>query len=283
MKLLVIEGNTKERREETLAQSGSTTGESYAAELKSLEKDAETVIAYPVDRGWAGMEGYTWSDFDGAVITGSGLRIEEGKPAMMRQIEFVREALKGGVPFFGSCWGLQVLVVCAGGQVKENANGREVGVGRKIRLTEAGLSHEMYAGKQEVFDAVSIHMDHTIKLPDGAKLLASNDMSEVQSLEIEGLGARAWGVQYHPEFNLAYMANILDAFADNFVEAGNFPDVETVYSTAKHMRIVTDDPNRLDIRRLYGWHDDIVMEKVRRIELRNWLDVVVKDRMREKA
>ena len=42
---------------------------------------------------------------------------------------------------FGSCWGLQVITAAAGGSVRKNPKGREIGFGRGIRLTEAGRKH----------------------------------------------------------------------------------------------------------------------------------------------
>ena len=55
--------------------------------------------------------------FDGIAITGSALNIYKGEPASLRQIDFAREVFARRIPFFGSCWGLQVTVVAAGGEV----------------------------------------------------------------------------------------------------------------------------------------------------------------------
>ena len=59
-------------------------------------------------------------------------------PEVTRQIDLVRAALATGTPMFGSCWGLQVITAAAGGSVRKNPKGREIGFGRGIRLTEAG-------------------------------------------------------------------------------------------------------------------------------------------------
>ena len=56
----------------------------------------------------------------------------------MRQVELARAVYKSGTPFFGSCWGLQVATVAAGGSVRQNPRGREVGIARDLTLTSAG-------------------------------------------------------------------------------------------------------------------------------------------------
>ena len=65
-------------------------------------------------------------------------------------------------------WGLQVVVTAAGGSVRKNPKGREIGFGRGIRLTEAGRKHPMYIGKLDVFNAPTVHLDEVDMLPPGS-------------------------------------------------------------------------------------------------------------------
>ena len=62
-------------------------------------------------------------------------------------VALLRHALDSGVNFFGSCWGLQMAVMAAGGTVERNARGREVAYARNLWLTDAGRSHSMHAGR----------------------------------------------------------------------------------------------------------------------------------------
>src|SRR5689334_8824273 len=117
MRLLVVEGNNRAARERHRATYGLTPSESYAAVLKSLASEAVCDIALPADEGAnlpdaAGLESY-----DGVVITGSGLNVWKPEPEVMRQVELARAVYKSRTPFFGSCWGLQVATVAAGGEV----------------------------------------------------------------------------------------------------------------------------------------------------------------------
>ena len=115
----------------------------YADLLRSLLPGAVVDICYPADPGAnlpiGGLEGY-----DGVAITGSALNVYDRGPEIDRQIELAREVLKSRTPLFGSCWGLQVITVAAGGVVRANPKGREIGIGRKIALTPAGRDHPMY-------------------------------------------------------------------------------------------------------------------------------------------
>ena len=115
----------------------------YADLLRQLLPGAVVDICYPADPGAnlpiGGLEGY-----DGVAITGSALNVYDGGPAIEPQIELAREVLKSKTPLFGSCWGLQVITVAAGGMVRPNPKGRELGIGRRIALTPAGRDHPMY-------------------------------------------------------------------------------------------------------------------------------------------
>ena len=116
-----------------------------------------------------------------------------GGPQIDPQIELAKAVLAAKTPLFGSCWGLQVITVAAGGSVRKNPKGREIGFGRRIRLTAAGRGHPMYAGKDEVFNSVTVHLDEVESVAPGTQVLSSNLTSAVQSAEIRVGKARRLG------------------------------------------------------------------------------------------
>ena len=126
-----------------------------------------------------GLEGY-----DGVVITGSALHVYDRGPHIEPQIELARAVFDSSTPLFGSCWGLQVITTAAGGSVRRNPKGREIGFGRRIRLTASGRGHPIFAGKDEVFDAVTIHLDEVETLAPNMHVLALNAFSAVQAAEV---------------------------------------------------------------------------------------------------
>jgi GMP synthase (glutamine-hydrolysing) len=270
-RLLVIEGNTAEGRALYSAAGGAAPSESYSRLLRELLPDATTDICYPADSGAnlpdrMGLEGY-----DGVAITGSSLNIYNGGPEIDRQIELVRSVFAARTPVFGSCWGLQVLTVAAGGSVRMNPKGREVGIGRRIGLTAAGRGHPMYERKAEVFDAVTVHRDEVETLAPGMQVLAANGVSEVQAAEIRVDGATAWGVQYHPEYTLHDMAVTVRRYGKRMVDEGFFSQESELLAYAHDLEMLHSDPRNKSLAWRHGL-DGAVLEKPQRVrEIENWI------------
>ena len=103
---------------------------------RGIASDAIVDICTPADGD--GTAPQPLDSYDGVAITGSSLNIYQRDIASLRQIDFVREVFARGIPMFGSCWGLQLATVAAGGEVGLNPAGREVAFARKIALTPAG-------------------------------------------------------------------------------------------------------------------------------------------------
>ena len=191
-RLLVIEGNSPRTMAEHVAVGGTVASQGYAKLLRELMPGATVEACFPADPAAALPSGAALEGYDGVTITGSGLHVYDRGPEVTRQVELVRAVLGSGTPLFGSCWGLQVITVAAGGSVRRNPNGREIGFGRGIRLTEHGRKHPMYAGKADVFNAPTVHLDEVETLAPGATVLAANAMSAVQSIELKTGGSAAW-------------------------------------------------------------------------------------------
>jgi GMP synthase (glutamine-hydrolysing) len=272
LRLLIVEGNVRAARERHRATYGLTPAESYAAVVKSLAQDAVCDIALPADDGAnlpdpAGLESY-----DGVIITGSALNLWKAEPESMRQVELARSVYKSGTPFFGSCWGLQVATVAAGGSVRANPKGREVMIARDIRLTEAGRGHDLYAGKDPIFASPCIHGDEVEALPDDAVVLASNAVSAVQAAEIRHDGGRFWGVQYHPEYSLNEMTAIMHRYKPTLLAEGFFRDEASVDGWVADLDALVADARRTDIAWRYGFGEDVLDRSRRLKEIGNFLE-----------
>ena len=280
-RLLVIEGNTADGRALLTAAGGRAPSTGYAELLRDLMPGAVVDICYPADAGAnlpgkEGVEGY-----DGAVITGSALHVYQRGPHVDPQIELAKAVLDARTPMFGSCWGLQVITVATGGVVRRNPKGREIGFGRRIRLTASGRGHPMYAGKDEVFNAVTVHLDEVETVSPGTQVLSSNLTSAVQSAEIRCGEAVAWGTQYHPEYTLGDIAATLRRYGKTLVDDGFFPDEANLLAYSKELDMINADPT---IKWLAWRHalDQVILDKAIRVkEISNWLDHQVRP-MREK-
>ena len=229
IRILVVEGNTAATREATVAAGGRETADTYIDALRFAQPEVACDVVRPTDGDTAPPGGAALAEYDGIAWTGSALNAYDGGPDIDSQIDLCKAALATGVPVLGSCWGLQVAVTAAGGEVVLNPDGRELGIARKIRRTEAGREHPLFDGKPDVFDAIAVHKDEVSRLPEGATVLACNGHSAVQALEFSVPGGSTfWGVQYHPEFDLRDIGVISRRYGPALVEEGFFADLDAV-------------------------------------------------------
>src|SRR2546426_3586825 len=141
--------------------------ELYVRVLRKVAPDARLETLFIADLDTALPDARQVQAYDGFIWTGSNLTIYENDPRVTRQIEFTRLIFEVGRPQFGSCWGVQMAAVAAGGEVRKNPHGREMGFARKLRLTAEGRVHPMYEGKPDVFDGFISHLDEVTRLPNG--------------------------------------------------------------------------------------------------------------------
>lgn len=281
--ILIVDGAPSASQDLLVASGGRRHGPNYGAALASQARDSvgdvKTYVLGAAD-GESLPQGMALSDFDGIAWTGSPLNAYHDTPEVKRQIEFARTAFASGVPCFGSCWGLQVMMVALGGTVRLNPRGAEMGVARSILLTDEGRGHPMYAGKPAVFDALCVHQDEVDKLPDGAIRLAGNGVSDVQAVSLHDGDRSFWGVQYHPEYDLLQISAMFRRSAKRLVDRGLLPDMPTAENFAADLRALHDDPARKDIAWRYGISADIIEPDRHRVEFANWLKAEVAPRMK---
>jgi GMP synthase (glutamine-hydrolysing) len=270
-----MEGNSPETRAQHVAAGGMVASQGYANLLQELLPSAVVDICFPGDPGSNLPIGEALEGYDGVAITGSGLHIYDGGPTVTRQIELTRAILEVGTPVFGSCWGLQVLTTAAGGTVRKNPKGREIGFGRGIRLTEPGRKHPMYVGKPEVFNAPTVHLDEVETVAPGMTVLASNQVSDVQSAEIKYNGTTAWGVQYHPEYPLREVATIVRRVGPRLIDEGFFLNTADIETFASDLDALDRNPSDKRLSWRHGISRNVLEKKLRTGEVANWLEFQV--------
>lgn len=274
MRILVAEGNLHASREQARGIAGFTQGERYADVLRRLAPGLR-VDVYDMPDG-PETPPAPLDSYDGVVVTGSALNIHEDRPEVHRQIAFARRVFDIGLPFFGSCWGLQVATVAAGGEVRANPRGREIGYARRIRLNEAGASHPMHAGRASCFDAPAVHADHVTRLPEGMTVTAANEVSAVQAAEIRHGNGIFWGVQYHPEYTLRDLSDVLVRYAPIMIEQeGMFAARAELDRYVEDLRVLDADRSRRDIAWRLALDADLLDDRRRHCEIGNWLRLQV--------
>lgn len=233
MRLLVVEGNTEDTWRKRQALGGVPYHKRFEIMLKILRPQTQVAFAFPAEKDSNLPTQADLTRFDGVLWTGSSLYVNDAQPAVHRQLTFAHDVFRSGVPFYGSCWGLQIAAVVAGGQVTTCKKGREFGITSPISLTEEGRKYPGFASRKGGFQALCIHLDEVSRLPENAIVLAGNDHSNIQAVTIRYKKSEFFGVQYHPEFMVSDLVFIARHMSATLIGEGLFGSVEDVEGFAK--------------------------------------------------
>jgi GMP synthase (glutamine-hydrolysing) len=275
-RILVIDGNIAEVRARQRAALGYDSGTGYANVLRRIDPSLRVDVLAAADG--AGLPaGVALGSYDGVTVTGSALNVYHGGAPVARQVELAKAVFEAGVPFFGSCWGLQIAVTAAGGEVRAKPRGREFGFARRVVLTAAGREHPLFAGKPAVFEAPAIHRDYIASLPTGAQTLALNDFGLQAASFTHGRGT-FWGVQYHPEYDYQDIAAAAERYGQTLVGEGMFRDAASLAAFAGELRALQANPADAPLLWKHGLGAGMQSEPLRLLEIRNWLQVQARPR-----
>ncbi|RLC70739.1 MAG: type 1 glutamine amidotransferase [Chloroflexi bacterium] len=274
--ICIINGYPKTSRENFDRSNVGHPHDLYQDFLRRYTPQSTVDVLYAADPGVELPAGVSLDAYDGYIWTGSDLTIYHHDDARVtRQIKLAQAIFEAGVPSYGSCWGIQMAAVAAGGEVKKNPKGREWGLARNIQRTAEGRESLLLQGKPERYDGFTMHLDEVTRLPPGAKLLAVDEHTHVQALEVVHGKGVFWATQYHPEYNLREMARLISARADPLVKEGFFETPEAVQTYARQMNELHDNPDSVALRQELAVGDDILDGGIREQELRNWIDHLV--------
>ena len=281
---LIIDGYSAESRDE-LEQAGmSLAWKLFVDMLLSQLKEATYDILLPSDDGVQMPGEDDLTQYSGILWTGCNLSITElSNPSVRNQIALAQSAYAVGIPSFGSCWGLQVAAVAAGGKVEPNPNGREMGLARKIYQTTCVSTHPMFKGRDKVFDAFTSHDDIVTQMPEGGIVLAGNLFSPIQAAEIKYEKGVFWAVQYHPEYTLHEMARLIIAREQKLIEKGFFKNADHLSKYVDALEELSSHPERSDLRWQLAVDDDILDKTKRCTEFINWLERLVLPQVAQKG
>ncbi len=272
-RILVIDGYPEKVRKKLVEDGATVAADLYVGTLKTCRDDVECDVIFSADLGASLPSGASLQSYDGALWTGSVVSVtQDDDPAICQQIELTRAVFDAGVSGFGSCFAIQIATVAAGGTVIRNPKGREGGIGRNLRLTEAGRAHPVFAGRDDVFEAAMIHEDMVESLPDGGIVLVESDMCPIQAATFPTGKAMFTGVQYHPEFHLAELGAILWRQRKALIREGFYVDADSVRAVADDMIALGRDPQRMELRTKIGVQNDLLDDNIRLNEVRNWVN-----------
>ena len=184
LNILIVEGNLKEENDSFSNVGIPTHTESLKESLNHFTKKLNFDVVNPSSDEDLQSIKSKLSSYDGLIWGGSSLNIYNDTPEIRNQIEFMKECQKNVKKILAICWGLQVAVTAAGGEVKK-AHGSHIGIANEITINEKGLHHPLYKGKNKKFNSPAFNFDEVVTLPKNALCLASNKINKVQSLYFE--------------------------------------------------------------------------------------------------
>lgn len=271
MRFLVVESEKADERAARREHAGKSSGETYQATLEQLVPGASIDRIQPADDESQLLEPAALARYDAVFVTGAPLHVYDETPETARQIALMRAVFRSGTPAFGSCAGLQLATVAAGGTVRAMPARLEAAIARRITATAAGRDHPLLAGRPPAWDAAAIHGDEVATLPAGAPCLATNAATQVQAAEIRHDGGVFWGVQYHPELAPGEIAVAIRRQADDLVAAGLAHDHAEVEARAVLLEAIHEAPGDRAVRWALGVDGEFAEEAARRRELTNFI------------
>ena len=254
-KILIVEGNTAEENRSFTEAGIKTHTESLRESLKYISKDLIIDVVNPSSDKNIDSFNDKLHTYDGLIWGGSSLNIYNDTPEIKKQIEFMKNCQKRVKNILGICWGMQVAVTAAGGQVKK-AKVSHVGIAKEIELNEEGIKHPLYKDKEKKFNSAAFNYDEVVKIPENGICLASNKVNKVQGLYFEVNKTRVWGLQYHPEITYEKMISLINFRRKRLIEDRKVFENEN--DLEKHISFIEKEIQ-------------ITVKEKKMLELKNWL------------
>ena len=255
-KILIVEGNLREENQSFSEAGIQTHTESLKDSLAYFTDKLETHVVNPssdknIDQNIDALESY-----DGLIWGGSSLNIYNNTPEIKRQIEFMRECQKQVKHILAICWGMQVAVTAAGGEVKK-AEKSHIGIANDIVINNQGLKHPIYKDKNNNFNSPAFNFDEVVKLPANGICLASNRINKVQGIYFEASKSQIYGLQYHPEITYEKMISLIEFRKNKLIE--NRKVFESEIDVQNHISFIKNEIS-------------LSNKEKRMVELKNWLN-----------
>ena len=257
-KILLVEGNLREVNQEFTDNGIKPHTESLKESIDYFTNNLEIDSVNPSSDSNIFEKVKDLDKYDGLIWGGSSLNIYSDTIEIRKQIDFMRECQKRVKNILAICWGLQVAVTAAGGEVKQGKNGAHRGIAHEIIINSEGLKHLLYKDKKQTFNTPAFNYDEVVTLPAGSTLLSSNKVNKVMGLNFKSELSDIWGIQYHPEITYEKMITLINFRKERLLQNNSFNSEEDMNS---HINIIENEIKRSN-------------KDLRMRELRNWLNFI---------
>ena len=257
-KILIVEGNLREENESFSKGGIKTHTESLKDSISYFTNELEIDVVNPSSDKNISEIVKDLNKYDGLIWGGSSLNIYNDTIEIRRQLDFMKECQNKIKNILAICWGMQVAVTVAGGEVKKCLNGTHRGIAHNIEINENGLKHPIYKNKNKKFNTPAFNFDEVTTIPSNSTLLASNKINKVMGLNFKAGVSEIWGIQYHPEITYNKMVSLIHFRKDRLLEKKAFKDEKEIND---HVKMIEDE-------------NKITDKNLRMRELENWLTYI---------
>ena len=158
LNLLIVEGNIEKENNNFKKNGIQTHAESLQDSLEHYANNLNIDVFNPCSEKSFNKIITDIKKYDGMIWGGSSLNIYNDCIEIRRQISFMNECFKNIKKILAICWGVQVAVTAAGGEVKKSKNGAHIGIASDIEINENGLNHPLYLSKNKKFNRKKSHL-----------------------------------------------------------------------------------------------------------------------------
>ena len=259
LNILICEGNTPEEGKVFTNVGIPTHTESLKESLANFNTNLKIDVLNPCLELDLNQIVPNLNKYDGLIWGGSSLNIYNDTPEIRRQISFMKECFKNINKILAICWGMQVAVTAAGGEVKKGVNGSHIGIANEVQLTDSGINNSFYKDKSKKFNTPAFNFDEVVTVPQNSVHLAFNKINNIQGLNFKSGVSEIWGLQYHPEITYEKMIDIIKFRKKALIE--NRKRFQNEDEINNHINFIKDEIK-------------ISEKNSRMVELRNWLNII---------
>ena len=253
-KILIVEGNLKEENQDFINSGIPTHTESLKESISYFTNNFDIDVANPSSDQDISEKVKDLNKYDGLIWGGSSLNIYNDTIEIRRQLDFMKECQKKIKKILAICWGMQVAVTAAGGLVKKCDKGSHRGIAYNIEINQYGANHQIYKDKQKKFNTPAFNFDEVVTVPEGATILSSNQINNIQGLNFKINSSNVWGIQYHPEIPYEKMIRLIHFRKERLLEKKAFKSGDEIVTHVKSIEDEISNSNKeLRMKELYNW------------------------------
>lgn len=155
----------------------------------------------------------------GAVIAGSHAMVTQNLDWSLKIEAWIPGLIQAKIPLLGICYGHQLMARALGGGVGYHPDGIEIGT-TQISCPDSQTNDPLFEDLPGQFKVHVCHSQTVKRLPESAEPIAHNRIEPHHAFR---MGERAWGVQFHPEYNASIMKAYIENMTQVITDSGQDP------------------------------------------------------------